>query len=132
MADDVKLKISRSPKNGNGWVNVIASDGQLFAYKYSGGNSGNNNGAQEFVADGVVENFNLVFKSNDSQDYEFLTFYNKNDSPDLVGTVGPNGTIVAVTDFCNTRGTFNFGVKVGVRGSNPAVSFECDPVIYNR
>lgn len=131
MADNVKLKISQIPKNGNGWINVIASNGQFFACKYTGGNSGNNDGCQEFVADGAAENFNLVFKGDDGNDYEFLEFFNKNASSDLGGVISVDGKTVAVTDFCNNRGSFNYGVKVGVR-ADPSVTFDCDPVIYNK
>ena len=132
MPNNIKLKISRHPKNGNGWTNVFASNGEVFAYKYTGGNSGNNNGNQEYDADGQPEVFNLICKCDDDQDYEFLAFRNKSASADLAGNILTNGETVQITDDCKLRGTFSYGVQVGVRNANPAVTFECDPRIYNR
>lgn len=130
---DVKLNVVSGSKSDKGWKNVTASNGAAYAYKYTGG--GDNNGNQEFIANRQPETFDIVFKGQDGSTYQFVAFNNKTTPSDLSGVVNADGTVITVTDSCQTVGEFTFGARVGVRksdGSAPDVTFDCDPVVRNR
>jgi hypothetical protein len=130
---DVKLNVVAGSKNDQGWKNVTASNGAAYAYKYTGG--GDNNGNQEFIANHQSATFNVVFQGQDGTTYQFVGYNNKTTPTDLSGVVNSGGTVISVTDSCQTIGEFSFGATVGVRkadGSTPDVTFDCDPVVRNK
>jgi hypothetical protein len=130
---DVKLNVVAGSKNDQGWKNVTASNGAAYAYKYTGG--GDNNGNQEFIANRQSATFNVVFQGQDGTTYQFVGYKNKTSPTDLSGVVSSDGTVISVTDSCQTIGEFSFGATVGVRktdGSAPDVTFDCDPVVRNK
>jgi len=129
---DVRINVVAGSKNDQGWSNVTASNGDPYAYKYTGG--ADNNGNQQFIADKQPESFDVVFQGQDDATYQFVGYANKTSPTDLSGVVSSDGRTITVTDACQTSGDFSFGAVVGVRkadGTTPDVTFECDPMVRN-
>jgi hypothetical protein len=126
---NVRLNVTEFAKKGNKWTNAVGSDGKTYSYKYTGGNGEDNNGDQDFLADGNQEQFDIIFQGGVTT-YEFVSFRDKGGAGELQGVVSANHDEVAVTDFCNTPGTFFYGVEI--RNTITGVTIECDPMIRNR
>jgi len=100
-----------------------------YYYKFTGGNSGNGDGGNEFKNQDTIETFKITFSATPGGTYTFppSAFINKNGSTDL--TSANSSSTVVVLDICSKTGTWNYGVTVRV-GTGGA-TFVCDPVIRN-
>ena len=124
---NVRLHVTEFAKKGNKWTNAVGSDGKTYSYKYTGGNGEDNNGDQDFLADGNEKEFDVIFQ-NSVAGYVFVDFRDKSGTGELNGVVSAEE--VTVTDSCDNAGTFFYGVKI--RNTNTNVTIECDPMIRNR
>ena len=126
---NVRLNVTAFAKKGKKWTNAVGSDGKTYSYKYTGGNGEDNNGDQDFLADGNQKQFDVIFQ-NGVGGYEFVSFRDKCGMGELSGVVSAAGDEVTVTDNCNNPGTFFYGVEI--RDTNTNVTIERDPMIRNR
>lgn len=126
---DVKLKISTSPKVGNGWHASSAPSGTYY-YKFTGGKD--NRGNQAYPTGGPSHSFRVSFKGGSRADYRFAPeFYKSNDPHDqLSGQLNADNTYT-VQDQC-TSGCLNmvYGVYVYPVG-DAEERFLCHPRISN-
>ncbi len=132
---DVKLNISTTPKNENGWKSTTASNHIKYWYKYIGGNKAKGNGDQDCDADQLAVTFDIDFQGGDEEKYNFVSFY-KDPATDqqeqLSGVVSDNKKTITVTDQCTAvSANMVYGGVVQAAG-NTAVQFTCDPVISNK
>jgi hypothetical protein len=126
--NDVNLNITTNWNNS--FTSVAGSNGNIYYFKFTGGGmAGHNNGDNEFEV-GDAQTFTITFTGNDGDTYKFVTnaFLNKNTAADLSAT-NDDGT-VTVTNSCDTKGAWNYGVTVEVIETGE--TFDCDPVITNR
>jgi hypothetical protein len=128
---DVDLSIKKRPsKEDQGYKLVTASNGKNFYYRYFHGNEGHDDGSNTFKVDKKAKHFTCTFYETDSYpDYQFVNFYDKNDSKQLTAKIFKKGREVKIKNKNSKPGTFNWGVKVEVE---TGVTVDCDPPVRNR
>lgn len=122
MPTDVRLNIKT--RSSNGFTETTSVNGTHYWYKYTGGNSGSNNGNQNFTS---AASFDITFNGSATTGYKFSTFLNKDNCSDLTADVTDDK--VTVSDSCVTSGTFAYGVTVLIGTGTDSI--DCDPAITN-
>ncbi len=127
----VDLDVRDSAASGDGWIDVTASNGQTYSYKYSGGNRPANDGSVEFTAGQGRAAITLGLSAD--RRYEIasdgVTF---TDDPHGQLTVQGNAPRTRViTDSCSAPLQANYKVSVIDTQAGNA-SIPCDPMIINR
>jgi hypothetical protein len=119
---DVKLNIMT--RSSEGFTETTSVAGTHYWYKYTGGNSGSNNGNQGFSS---ADSFEITFIGSATSGYKFSAFKNKDICNDLTAAVTDDK--VTVTDSCVTSGDFDYGVTVTIGTGTDTI--DCDPRISN-
>lgn len=128
---DVDLLIKKRPEKGEeGFKLITASNGKNYYYRYFHGNEGKDDGSNSFKVDKKAKDFTCTFYDAESYpDYQFVNFYDKNDSKQLSGKIFKKGRLVKIRNKNTKPGTFNWGVKVELE---KGVTVDCDPPVRNR
>lgn len=126
----VKLNISAKEK-GAGWQPVVASDGQCYWYKFTGGNQFDN-GDQVFGV-GAQQQFMVSLKSKAAKKFRLCCFVDVVDPDDqLTGSVSSDGKTGTVTDACSKEcHDIIYGFRVHPI-ADPGSVFLCHPRINNQ
>ena len=125
--ESVTLNIRPGSTPGQGWVNVTASNGQPYQYKYQGGHN-NTGGLQTKVGDGTAT-INLNLSTDQRYTLGNVTFaddtYNQ-----LTWAVNPDFASGTITDV-NTQveNAYYQTLVYDAQGGN--ASIPCDPMIGN-
>lgn len=131
MAADVKLRISASKKSGSSWYSALSLEGNKYYYKFTGGNTGANNGNQQLNANGNAKSFDIRLLPKTNNNYRLTALlYRFNDTySQLSGVLNADNTYT-VTDLCTHDGPLLCGVYLYPVG-NANDLFLCDPRIIN-
>jgi hypothetical protein len=123
--ESVNLNVQPGANNGRGWVNVLATNGQPYSFKYSGGKN-DNGGLETMVGDGIAT-INVNLQGNRNR-YSILDVsFSGDDYNQLSRTYsGQNATI---TDINTVAETADYAVVV--EDSNVHTTIICDPMIKN-
>jgi hypothetical protein len=121
----VNLNVQPGPNNGTGWVNVLATNGQPYAFKYTGGDR-DNGSLETMVGDGTATiNVNLQGNNNRYSIYD-VSFSGDSNNQLSRTFSGQNATI---TDINTVAETADYAVIV--EDSNVHTTIVCDPMIKN-
>ncbi|TAN03420.1 MAG: hypothetical protein EPN36_12735 [Rhodanobacteraceae bacterium] len=127
---NVSLDIRNFPSNGDGWTNVMASNGQTYSYKYSGGNQPTNNGSIVYGIGGGHAATTLMFAANTDARYRFAEISFVNDNANQLTAQGNAPRTRAINDRCDAA--IDARYKVTVLDTTENVTIPCDPMIQNK
>lgn len=123
--ESVNLNVQPGPNNGAGWVNVLATNGQPYAFKYTGGKN-NNGGLETTVGDGTAT-ISLSLNGNNNR-YSILDVaFTGDDKNQLSRTYSAQSA--TITDINTMSETADYAVVV--EDSNVHTTIICDPMIKN-
>jgi len=131
MAAHVNLRISTGKKTGSTWFSALSVEGNKYYYKFTGGNSGNDNGNQAFLTNNSPTSFEIQLVGNTNINYRLVDqfyFYQDNNGQ-LAGALNADNT-VTITDQCTDTAMMLCGVYLHPTDS-PHDLFLCDPRIIN-
>jgi hypothetical protein len=126
----VILDVRNSAGNGDGWTDVVASNGQNYSYKYRGGNQPSNNGSVEYSVGGGHAATTLVFATATDARYRFdgVTFVNDNANQLTAQGNAPRTRVI--NDRCDAAIDAQYKVTVLDTAANATIP--CDPMIRNK
>lgn len=126
----VILDVRNSAGNGDSWTNVVASNGQTYSYKYSGGNQSTNNGSVEYAVGSGHAAITLAFATATDARYRFdgVTFVNDNANQLTAQGNAPRTRVI--NDRCDAAIDAQYKVTVLDTAANATIP--CDPMIRNK
>ena len=125
---DVVLTVNILPLEG--YTATTASNGNVYYYKYSGGNSGNDDGSViEYTDDGSGQGTITVTLTGTSYNISSITF-SGDTSSDLSYQAGSTNQIAIITDSKIDNESAYYSVICSDPQAN--CTFACDPGITNK
>ena len=123
------LDVRDTASNGDGWTNVVASNGATYSYKYVGGNQPANNGSILNFVGGNQAITTLVFATTDLR-YQFASITFTDDNADQLSTHGKAERTRVINDRCTAAIDARYHVLVLDTKVNATIP--CDPMIKNQ
>jgi len=125
----VTLDVRNSAGNGDGWTNVVASNGQTYSYKYTGGNRANDGSIVYTVGNGHAAT-TLFFAATTDTRYQFDAITFVNDDANQLTAQGNAPRTRVINDRCDA--VIDAEYKVTVRDTTANATIPCDPMIQNK
>lgn len=125
---NVSLDIRNFPGDSDGWINVVASNGATYSYRYAGGNQAND-GSIVYAVGGGHAATTLVFATADRR-YEFADITFVNDDAHQLTAQGNAPRTRVINDRCDAA--IDAQYKVTVQDTTANATIPCDPMIRNR
>ncbi|MEO8777187.1 MAG: hypothetical protein ABI389_00765 [Rhodanobacter sp.] len=130
----VKLDIRRAASTGDGWIDVMGSNNEMYSYKYEGGNhpTRNDGSIQHIVNAGKATiTLNLIAASV----YRFGEIHFSGDDANQLTSAGNRENQRLITNECTAKIDAHYKVWVTDTGRLDAgdcpVVLLCDPAIKN-
>ena len=122
----INLDVRNSASSGDGYINVLASNGQTYSYKYSGGNGAGGGGNAEFNGRGSA---NVVVQLHSDQRYTIsnVTFNDPNNQLSWINHAPTTATIHNQNSVVQSA-----YYEIFVFDSNAGATVPCDPQIINK
>jgi hypothetical protein len=125
----VSLDIRNSPSSGDGWTNTTASNGAIYSYKYTGGDTDSNNGKVTCTIGNGNASINLSLVADSRYEIDSVGF--TGDDADQLTTHGNAKRSRVINDKNTSVINANYKVNVIDTGNGNA-TVPCDPPILNR
>jgi hypothetical protein len=123
--ESVNLNVQPGANNGQGWVNVLATNGQPYAFKYTGGNN-DNGGLETMVGDGTAT-ISVSLNGNNNRYSIADVAFTGDTNNQLSRTYSAQSA--TITDINTVAETADYAVVV--EDSNVHTTIICDPMIKN-
>lgn len=127
----VSLDIRNSASNGDGWTNTTASNGQIYSYKYTGGDPSTDNGKVTCTIGSGNAAITLTLIAASQYQIGTITFTGDNASDPQLSTQGNAAGTRVINDKNTVAINANYKVNVTDTGNNN-VTVPCDPMIINK
>jgi hypothetical protein len=125
-SENVTLKVKPGASTGNGWTTTVASNGQQYCYKYSGGD-GDNGNMTTTIGDGSA-NIQLTLDTDQRYGINGVNF--NNDTYSQLSWAAQDSATGSITDINTQVETATYCVQVSDSQANDAI-IPCDPMISN-
>ncbi|MCC8363132.1 hypothetical protein LK996_08595 [Lysobacter sp. A6] len=123
--ESVNLNVKFGPQPGQGWTEVIAANGQVYAFKYSGG--ANNNGGLETQVGQGTATINVSLSTDNRYSISDVVFTGDGNNQ-LTRSIGSTSA-ATITDINTVAETADYCVVVADSVGNTTIL--CDPMIKN-
>jgi hypothetical protein len=124
------LDVRDTASNGDGWTNVVASNGATYSYKYVGGNQPANNGSILYSVGGGNAATTLVFATTTDTRYQFASITFTDDNAEQLSPHGEAERTRVIKDRCTAAIDAQYHVLVLDTQVNATIP--CDPMIKNQ
>ena len=124
---NANLMVQSGTQNGNGWINVNASNGQPYSFKYTGG--ANNNGGMDNTTGSGAATLTVGLNSNNDNRYSISgVSFSGPISSQLTGSY--TSSQASILDQNTADGDGDYCVVVSDSQAGGA-TIPCDPIIKN-